>query len=121
MRRLLISLLLLPPAFAAAEGTYVPKFARLQTPAEVLDSSTCPKPEYPKASLRNEETGTTTLRFIVAPTGRIVDAKVARSSGFRDLDRASLISVSQCLFRPATIDNRPVQQPTFVQYVWSLQ
>ncbi|MBW8897805.1 MAG: energy transducer TonB [Massilia sp.] len=120
MRRLLIFLLLLPPAFAAAEGTYVPKFAREHTRAEVLDFSACTKPDYPKSSLRNEETGTVTLRFLVAPTGRIVDARVERSSGFRDLDRAALNSISQCLFRPASIDNKPVQEPAFMQYVWTL-
>jgi|KBSMisStandDraft_5_1062788.scaffolds.fasta_scaffold1991245_1 protein TonB len=120
MRRLLISLLLLPPAFAAAEGAYVPKFARQHTQAEVLDFSTCPKPEYPRSSQRNEETGTVTLWFIVAPTGRLAAAKVTRSSGFRDLDRAALIGMSRCLFRPASIDNKPVQEPAMMQYVWTL-
>jgi protein TonB len=71
--------------------------------------------------LRNEETGMTMIRFVVAPTGRLVDATVARSSGFRDLDRATMTSLSRCRFRPASIDNKPVQQPTFIQYVWSLQ
>ena len=121
MRRVLLSLFLLAPAFAAAEGGYVPKFARVQTPAQILDISLCPKPEYPKSSLRNEETGMTTIRFIVAPTGRLVDTSVARSSGFRDLDRAALTSLSRCLFRPASIDNKPVRQPTIIQYVWSLE
>jgi len=120
MRRLFISLLLLPPAFAAAEGTYVPKFARQHTEAEVLDVLTCTKPEYPRSSLRNEETGTVTLRFIVAPTGRVAAAKVIRSSGFRDLDRAALNSMSRCLFRPASIDNKPVQDSALMQYVWTL-
>jgi protein TonB len=120
MRRLLISLLLLPPAFAAAEGTYVPKFARQHTQPEVLDFSTCVKPDYPKSSLRNEETGTVTLRFVVAPTGRIVAAKVERSSGFRNLDLAALNGMSRCLFRPASIDNKPVQDSALMQYVWTL-
>jgi len=121
MRRLLISLLLVPPAFAAAEEPYIPKFARPHTPAEVLDLSTCPKPDYPKASIRNEETGAVTLRFIIAPTGRVVDAKVVQSSGFRNLDRAALNGMSRCLFRPASIDNKPVQESAPLQYVWTLE
>ena len=121
MRRFLIPVLLLLPAFAAADEPYIPKFAHPHTPAEVLDLSTCTKPDYPRASLRNEETGTVTLRFIIAPTGRIVDAKVVQSSGFRDLDRAALNSMSRCLFRPASIDNKPVQEPAPMQYVWTLE
>jgi protein TonB len=121
MHRFLIPLLLLSPALAAAEGTSMPKFARAQTPAEVLDFSTCRRPEYPKSSLRNEETGMTTLGFIVAPTGRLVNATVSRSSGFRDLDRAAVTALSTCRFRPASIANKPVQSFIHVQYVWSLQ
>jgi protein TonB len=121
MRRFLIPVLLLLPAFAAAAETYVPKFARLHTQAAVLDFSTCVKPDYPRSSLRNEESGTVTLRFLVAPTGRIIDARVERSSGFRDLDRAALNALSRCLFRPASIDNKPVQEPAPMQYVWTLE
>ena len=121
MRRFLIPVLPLLPALAAAAGTYVPKFARQHTQAAVLDFSTCVKPDYPKSSLRNEETGTVTLRFLVAPTGRIIDARVEHSSGFRDLDRATLNGMSRCLFRPASIDNKPVQESAPLQYVWTLE
>jgi protein TonB len=109
------------PLCAPAAPAYQPRFARLQTPAAVLDFSTCPKPAYPRSSLRNEETGTVTMLFIVAPTGRPIKGIVQRSSGFRDLDNAALASMSQCRFRPASIDNVPVQGTTMMQYVWTLE
>jgi protein TonB len=121
-----LAILLLLPAFAAAQtasrtAPYSPKFARVAQAPEVLAWDLCPEPTYPKSSARNEETGTVTLRFTVAPTGRMIDSKLAGSSGFRDLDRAAFGALSRCRFRPASIDGVPVQMSMFVQYVWRLE
>ena len=126
MRPPLLVLLLLLPAFAAAQTSsrpapYSPRFARAAQAPEVLAWDLCPKPVYPKSSARNEETGTVTLRFTVAPTGRMIDAKVAGSSGYRDLDRAAFGALSRCRFRPASIEDVPVQMSMYVQYVWRLE
>eukprot|EP01030_Chromulinospumella_sphaerica_P011108 gene11108-10909_t len=51
--------------------------------------STCAKPEYPKSSLRNEETGVTTVSFLIGVDGSVMESKVTKSSGFRDLDKAA--------------------------------
>jgi protein TonB len=111
---------LLAPSFAAAAKPYAPKFARLERDAELLGFELCTKPEYPKSSLRNEETGVTTVRFTVAPTGRVIDATVVRSSGFRDLDKAAQGPLARCRFRPASIDGIPVQGTALIQYAWRL-
>jgi len=126
MRRPILAFLLLLPALAAAQTAsrslaYSPKFARAAQPPEVLAWDLCPKPVYPKSSARNEETGTVTLRFTVAPTGRMIDSRLAGSSGFRDLDRAAYGALSRCRFRPASIDGVPVQMTMYVQYVWRLE
>jgi protein TonB len=120
MRASLIPLLCLLPVVASAGQPYQPRFVRNETPAMPLDLSLCPRPEYPRSSVRNEETGVVTLRFIIAPNGRVVSSAVARSSGFRDLDNAAFAAIKQCRFRPASIDNVPVQSPAYVQYVWTL-
>lgn len=117
----LLALLLGSAVAGAAERPYSPKFARLETRGEVVSFDMCPKPEWPKSSLRNEETGTTTLRFAIAPTGRVISSAVHNSSGFRDLDRAAQKSVSDCSFKPATINGVPVQSTVFIQYVWTLK
>jgi protein TonB len=100
---------------------YTPKFARDEQPASILLFDLCQRPEYPRSSLRNEEQGTVTHRFVVSPGGRVLKAWIVRSSGYRDLDRASQDALSHCAFRPASIDGRPVQSTMELQYVWKLQ
>ena len=87
--------------------------------AAVVDFNTCAKPEFPKASLRNEETGTSTVSFLIGVDGLVKDSKVQKSSGFRDLDRAAQSALGKCRFKPAMVDGKPEQQWTAVQYVWT--
>lgn len=89
--------------------------------AAVADFNSCAKPEWPKASLRNEETGTVTLSFLIGLDGRVADAKVLKSSGFRDLDRAAMLGIGKCQFKPGTIDGRPESTWMQMQYVWTLE
>ena len=134
----IFALALLAPVIAFAGDSYVPKFAKLgagtaaasptaattvipDTAAEILDFITCPKPPYPMASIRNEETGKTTMRFAIAPTGEVMDAVIASSSGFRDLDQAALGAMRACLFRPASKNGVPVDATVTMQYVWSMK
>ncbi|MGV7208997.1 energy transducer TonB [Oxalobacteraceae bacterium A2-2] len=91
------------------------------TTAAVVDFSTCAKPEWPKSSLRNEETGTVTLSFLIGTDGRVADSKVVKSSGFRDLDKAAVAGISKCRFKPGTIDGVPQQAWQQMQYVWTLE
>ncbi|MDN4058642.1 energy transducer TonB [Massilia sp. YIM B02769] len=128
MRPLCLLLLLLPalasaaPAAPAANAPdqYAPKFARITQPAEILSWDLCPKPGYPRASIRNEETGVVTLGFTVAASGHLLGATVARSSGFPNLDNAAYAALTRCRFRPASLDGQPVQASMQVQYVWTL-
>ena len=119
---LLILLALLPVAASAQTSKdYFPKFAREEQRAEMLSFDGCTKPEWPKASLRNEETGTVTLRFTVLPNGRLLKYEVAGSSGFPMLDRAAGDGMSTCKFRPAMVDGKPVQSTARMQYVWTIE
>ncbi len=87
----------------------------------VADFSTCAKPEWPKSSLRNEETGTVTLSFLIGADGRVVESKLVKSSGFRDLDKAAQVGISKCKFKPAMVDGKPEQAWKQMQYVWTLE
>ncbi|TFW14966.1 energy transducer TonB [Duganella callida] len=89
--------------------------------AAVVDFSTCAKPEWPKSSLRNEETGTVQLSFLIATDGHVADAKVVKSSGFRDLDKAAVNGISKCRFKPGTEDGVPKEGWQQMQYVWTLE
>ena len=107
-------------AAATTGDNYVPRFTRGQQPAQMLSFSTCTRPDYPKSSLRNEETGTAQLGFIIAPTGRIARITVEKSTGFAALDQAAIDGLRTCKFAPGSIDGKPVQSQTRMQYVWTL-
>jgi len=113
---------LAPPAPPAQPAPAAPPAPRGVSRSEaVADFNTCARPEYPRSSQRNEETGTTTLQFLIGVDGRVLEAKLAKSSGFRDLDRAAQSALSKCRFKPAMIDGKPEQAWTAVQYVWTLE
>ena len=84
-----------------------------------FDPKTC-KADYPKASLMNEEQGTTSMSFLVAPDGSVVDAKLEKTSGSKSLDKAAIKSLSACKFKPGTKDGAPAQTWTKVDYAWKL-
>ena len=109
------------PAPAAPPAPPAPPAPTGVRQAAVADFNTCAKPEYPKASLRNEEAGTVTMTFLIGVDGRVMDSKITKSSGFRDLDRAAQSAIGKCRFKPAMIDGKPEQQWSPVQYVWNLE
>jgi protein TonB len=104
-----------PPASDAKPGTGP---SRVNA---VVDFGTCAKPEYPRNSQRNEEQGTVTLAFLIGLDGGVKDAKIEKSSGFRELDKAALRGLSQCKFKPAQVDGKPTETWSNVQYVWRLE
>jgi len=73
-----------PPPAAKAPPTAV-KF----NPA-VADGGNHPPPQYPGIALRNHYQGTVTIEFVVDPSGKVISAKVQKSSGFPVLDEAAL-------------------------------
>jgi protein TonB len=89
--------------------------------AAVANFNTCAKPEWPRSSLRNEETGTVTLAFVIGIDGRVVESRVTKSSGFRELDKAAVNGISKCVFKPGTTDGKPEQSSMQMQYVWTLE
>ena len=89
-----------------------------ETPA-TFDASKC-KVDYPKASLMNEEQGTTSMSFLVNADGSVADSKLEKSSGFKGLDKAALKGLAACKFKPGTKDGAPAQTWTKVDYAWKL-
>jgi protein TonB len=84
-----------------------------------FDASKC-KVEYPKASLMNEEQGTTSMSFLVNADGSVADSKVDKSSGFKNLDKAAVKGISACKFKPGSKDGAPAQTWTKIDYAWKL-
>jgi bla regulator protein BlaR1 len=87
----------------------------------VVNFASCAKPQYPKESLRNENTGTVTLGFKVDKDGRVEESRVKKSSGFAPLDEAAREGIALCQFHPATQGGTPVASWMQMQYVWTLK
>ncbi len=113
-----------PPAGASGDSGAKPAPAQAKAApvvtAAVVDAQACAKPDYPKNALRNGDTGTVMLAFLIGTDGKVAEARVEKSSGFRELDRAAQAGLSLCKFRPGTVDGVPQQSWTKMQYVWSL-
>jgi protein TonB len=84
-----------------------------------FDPAKC-KVDYPKASLMNEEQGTTSMSFLVNADGSVADSKLDKSSGFKGLDKAAQKGLSACKFKPGTKDGAPAQTWAKVDYAWKL-
>ncbi len=85
-----------------------------------VDFSTCNKPAYPVNSLRNEQSGVVRIRFLIGLDGRVADSKIQKTSGVKELDIAAKNALSLCKFKPGTVDGKPQQSWTAVDYVWKL-
>jgi protein TonB len=109
-----------PQPAAPAPQPQTAAAAPVRTPA-VVDAGNCQKPEYPRKSLRMEEQGTVVLRFLIGVDGRVVESQVERSSGHRDLDNAARNALSLCRFKPGTVDGKPEQSWTKMEYVWKIE
>ncbi len=85
----------------------------------VFDAKNC-KAEYPKTSLVNEEQGAVSMAFLVSAEGSVLDSKVEKTSGYKNLDKAALKAISACKFKPGTKDGSVAQSWAKVEYVWKL-
>lgn len=81
----------------------------------------CQKPEYPSASRRMEEEGTVTLRFLVDTDGKVIQAEIEKSSGYKRLDEAARAGLSKCQFKPAMADGKAEQAWASIKYTWRLE
>ena len=87
--------------------------------APVFESKSS-NPQYQKSSLVNEEQGTVTASFLISAEGKVLDSKLEKSSGFKNLDSAAMKSIGACKFTPGTKDGKAQQSWTKVAYVWAL-
>ena len=107
---------MLPTLLTAALAVLPALPAAAQAP---LPLASCAGPAYPREALRYELQGITSLRFHLAPDGRVIGVQVARSSGWAMLDDAAIHTIQACKFTPAQAARaRGAALP--VQYVWNL-
>ena len=120
-------------AYALIVGLLAALPASAQTPIDYRDPSvtTAPKfdprkstpPEYPSASMRAGETGTTKLRICLAKDGKVTDVTLTESSGSQRLDEVTMAWVKKgARFAPAKAGETAIAVCGFPwQQVWRLQ
>jgi protein TonB len=68
------------------------------------------QPEYPPTSKRLGEAGTVVLLLTVDESGKVVDAKIQKSSGFERLDQAAMQeALRNWRLLPGTVGGKPSQ------------
>ncbi len=78
------------------------------------------KPEYPARSIQKHESGQVNVRVVVDTVGRVHDARVVLSSGFRRLDEAALKAARHSTFHPYTEHGRPLFAMAIIPYRFNL-
>lgn len=78
--------------------------------------------DYPERAYRARVGGTVHLRFTVAPTGRISDCAVTRSSGSRELDGVTCrLILRRFRYRPArNAEGVPIPSTVVGEHVWEV-
>ena len=90
------------------------------TKAALDSSSACAPPEYPRASLSNEEKGVVLVGVLIGVDGKAMETKVEKTSGYRNLDRAAASAFSKCKFKPASKDGKADQQWATISFEFKL-
>lgn len=90
------------------------------TPARVDSSFPNPQPPYPESAQLSGEAGIVLVDVYVRSSGRPTKVRVARSSGFNDLDTAAVQGVLNWHFVPATRDGDTISDWTTVKIVYDL-
>jgi len=91
------------PAFFVPWNANMPGMTRRPR----IDSASA-LPAYPEAARRQEEEGVTTIDACVTADGRMVDVKLAESSGSVTLDSAALAWARTAKFEPALFNGEPM-------------
>lgn len=123
MTRLLALLLLWPCAVAAQSQPAPPSpsapAAAAVTPPSISDrqSHNCAR-FYPMPAIMRRESGTTGVKFLITVTGTTKDVTVSTTSGFADLDQATVACASQFKYSPAMQDGHPIEVSRESRIVW---
>jgi protein TonB len=85
--------------------------ANAHAAVDTTDPSVIDAPiQYPSSAVSALEEGTVMVAAEVGTSGRVVGAKVDKSSGYPGLDAAALHSISDWSFRPGTKEGKPTAQ-----------
>jgi protein TonB len=88
----------------------------------MVDRAQSRDPDYPANARRAGEQGSVVLQVLVGTDGRVLDARLAQSSGYPDLDRAALDGIkSDYRFTPGMIDGQKREMWHTLKFTWKLK
>ena len=91
-------------------------------PAVATTSHIIRAEDYPVYAVRTGQQGRVRIRFVILETGSIGDASVVETSGASLLDEAAInIVKSRWLYKPATLNGKPIPQTTYANFVFLLR
>jgi periplasmic protein TonB len=80
------------------------------------------QPEYPPSAIRAGAEGSCHIEVFVLPSGRVGDARIAKSTGSESLDRAAMDEAKKrWRFQPASEAGAPISQWYTVKIVFRLE
>ena len=85
--------------------------------AGAADGQAC-APAWPAGATGRGESGRTSVLLRVGPDGQVVNTKLSASSGFRDLDEATIAAARKCTFAPKLRGGVPIATSVAYTHVW---
>lgn len=79
-----------------------------EIPASAIEYVVRPAVEYPRLSIRANESGTVVVLVLIDTNGLPREPQIAQSSGFPRLDEAALAGVRKARFKPYTENGKPL-------------
>ena len=76
----------------------------------------CPMPSYPPGARARQEQGVTDITFDIDPEGWVRNVQIVKSSGYPQLDAASISTIGGCWFKPSQEGTKRIP----VRYNWTL-
>jgi TonB family protein len=81
------------------------------------DGGNC-SPSLPDSALGRGQSGTTGLLLRVGPDGKVISARLTASSGYGDLDQATIAAASKCTFAPKLRNGIAIPSSVVFTHVW---
>jgi protein TonB len=98
-----------PTAITTQSQAPTPPAAPLPTsPPKALNSHAVTERDYPPISIRLNEEGRVTVRYLVDAEGNVQDVQITQGSGKARLDAAAIPIVKRWRFKPALQEGKPV-------------
>jgi len=93
----------------------------ITAPASTGKPHECGSHYYPPLAIRLNHQGVTVVEFTIEADGSVTNAHVVKSSGYDELDNASIPCTQSWTYRPALLNGKPIATTHTADVIWKLQ